>query len=262
MRAFLIGLILSLTANAAHAGLSERDLAGVSLAPPPGATVPLDLLFRDLSGQRLSLKKAIDNKPALLVLVDFTCRTICGPALMIASSALAETGLRATNDYRLIVVGLDPKDTATDALAMLGQIEDPAVAAATTVLSGDAAAVRALTAAIGYKFTYDADADQFAHPAGTVVITGDGRVSRVLSSLALNPLDLRLALVEAGQGRTGSLADRLTLLCYGFDAVHGIYTALIWRVLEAAASLTILVLAGSILVFQRRRLRSLQEHTL
>ena len=56
-------------------------------------------------------------------------------------------------------------------------------------------------------------------------LTADGRVSRALSSLALQPADLRLALLEAGEGKIGGLAGRLALLCYGFDAVHGIYTA-------------------------------------
>ena len=56
------------------------------------------------------------------------------------------------------------------------------------------------------------------------MLTADGRVARALSSLALNPRDLRLALVEAGEGRIGGLADRITLLCSGFDPVHGVYT--------------------------------------
>jgi hypothetical protein len=42
-------------------------------------------------------------------------------------------------------------------------------------------------------------------------------VMRVLSALGLNPTDLRLALVDAGEGHAGSVVDRAVLLCYGFD---------------------------------------------
>lgn len=252
MKALLIGLIFSLSVHAAYAGLTERDLAEVTLSPPPNAAVPLNLVFRDLAGKAEILRDAFDQKPVLLLLADFTCHTICGPALVIASGALGETGLRAGADFRLIVVGLDPKDTTDDARKMLRQIGNSNVAAVTRVLTGDAATIRALTTALGYNFIYDPVVDQFAHPAGAVILTATGLVSRALSSLALNPGDLRLALVEAGGGRTGSLVDRLTLLCYGFDALHGIYTPLIWRLLKIAAALTILALAAFILLLQRR----------
>ena len=255
MKALWLGLMLCCAADAAEAGLSERDLAQVALSPPPNASAPLDLAFRAPDGRTVTLRDAFDRRPALLLLSDFTCRTICGPALVIAAGALEETGLRAGVDFNLVVVGLDPKDTADDARTMLRQIGNPDLAAATRVLAGDAGSVHALTAAVGYNFVYDAAVEQFAHPAGALVLTAAGRVSRALSSLALNARDLRLALVEAGNGRTGTLVDRLTLLCYGFNATHGIYTLLIWRLLEIASISTMLGLATFLAILQRRRRR-------
>lgn len=261
MKVFLIALILCLSAIDANAGLSERELAKVTLSPPPNAAIPLDLVFRDLTGRAVTLGDTLNHVPALLLLVDFTCRTICRPALAIASGALGETGLLAGTDFRLIVVGLDPKDTASDAQALLQQIGNSHVAAATSVLMGDEATIHALTHAVGYRFVYDTTVDQSAHPAGTLVLTAKGLVSRALSSLALNSGDLRLALLEAGRGRTGSLADRIALLCYGFDAIHGVYTLLIWRLLEIGAILTILALAAFILLLQRRYRHEASQET-
>jgi protein SCO1/2 len=77
-------------------------------------------------------------------------------------------------------------------------------------------------------------------------LTADGRVSRALSSIALNPDDLRLALLEAGQGRLGGIASRLALLCYGFDAVHGLYTSRILALLRIGSGLSVAVLAAAI----------------
>ncbi|WP_292613886.1 SCO family protein [Nitrobacter sp. 62-13] len=123
----------------------------------------------------------------------------------------------------------------------------------TTLFRSNAGNVHGLTDALGYRYRYDAAADQFAHPAGALVLTSDGRVSRSLASLALNPTDLRLALVEAGGGRIGTFTDRLSLLCYGFDAAHGVYTPAIARRLKVLAGLTVIGVLGSIAILEKRR---------
>lgn len=252
MKALCLGLMLCCTTGAANAGLSQHDLTQVALSPPPNASVPLGLVFHTSDGRTVTLRDAFDGRPVFFLLADFTCRSICGPALVIAAGALEQTGLLAGVDFNLVVVGLDPKDTSDDARSMLRRIGNPDLAAATRVLTGDRDSVSALTAAVGYSFAYDAAVDQFAHPAGALVLTAAGRVSRTLSSLALNPRDLRLALVEAGNGHVGTLVDRLTLVCYGFNAAQGIYTLLIWRLLEIASILTVLGLAVFFAVLRRR----------
>ncbi|MBM0206747.1 hypothetical protein JNW90_29835 [Micromonospora sp. STR1s_5] len=128
------------------------------------------------------------------------------------------------------------------------------------MLSGDAIAIRTLMRAIGYDFVADEQNDAVAHPAGFVALAPDGRVTRAMSSLALTPTDLRLALIEAGEGKVGGLAGRLALLCYGFDAVHGIYTRQITTVLRIAGALTVALIAGAIVLMSwrvsRRRARA------
>ena len=51
---------------------------------------------------------------------------------------------------------------------------------------------------------------------------------------------LRLALVDAGEGRIGTFIDHIRLLCYGFDPAQGIYTSAIERWLMAGAAATVL----------------------
>lgn len=250
--AVVLMVVQLVLAVGAHAALTRSELDGVSLAPPAGAAVPLALKFRDIDNNRMTLRESIGGHPSLLLFVDYTCQTICGPALAIASGALAQTGLDPSR-FRLLVVGLDPNDSAEDARSMARQIGDPAVENITTLLRGDAGVVHQLTDALGYHYRYDAAEDQYAHPAGALVLAADGRVSRSLSSLALNPIDLRLALVEAGAGRIGTFTDRLTLLCYGFDAAHGVYTPAIARMLQLVAAFTVIGLLGLIAILERNR---------
>lgn len=249
MKAALLALVVILWPAWACAGLTEQQIGGVALAPPPGAKVPMNLVFKDLHGNSSTLSQAIGGRPTLLLPADFTCKEICGPALSIAVGALKQTGLAPGQDYSLVVVGIDPRDGIDAARRFTsGQAGGPGVA----VLSGDNNSVQALMSAIGYHYQLDASNDAVAHPAALVTLSADGHVSRALSSLALQPNDLRLALIEAGNGSIGGVAGRIALLCYGFDAVHGIYTRQIASVLQIAGAVTVLILSGSIALMMLR----------
>jgi protein SCO1 len=250
---FIAAFLLLIFSGPALAGLAETDLSKVEFSPPPNARVPLGLPFRNTEGAEMTIGQAAGGLPTLLLPVDYACRMTCGPALAIVSAALARTGLRPDEDFRLVLVGLNAaSDGAAARSFTAAQIADPALMRATASLTGDPASIRALTEAIGYSYAPDQENQAFAHPIGLVALTADGRIARALSSLALDPTDLRLALIEAGEGRIGGIAGRLALLCYGFDPVHGLYTASIERLLAVTAALTIASLAAALVWFATR----------
>jgi protein SCO1 len=245
----LLGTILS-----ARAGLSKTDLAQIDAAPLPNAVLPLQLSLEGDGSDIKPVQQWLGNTPSVWILADFTCETLCGPVISIVSEALGRTGLKPGADFRLIVVGLDPKDTAIDAAAMKNaQIgTDGNLPSNTFFLRGGAEDIDKLSGAFGFRSVYDSEHDQFAHPAAAFVVTPGGRIARVLSGVALDPADLRLALVDAGQGKIGSWTDHIRLLCYGFDPASGVYTAAIGRIMASAAALTIIALSLLILVLFRR----------
>ncbi len=248
----LLALLLLLN-SPAFAGTSRAALDAAYVDPRPGAALPLNVEFRDDSGQARSLASALAGRPAVLVFADYTCHTLCGPVLDFTIAALQRSGLQPGAAYGLIVIGLDPKDSldAARALKSLHLVTDDPISRAALFLSGSQAAVEQATTALGYHFAYDAEHDQFAHPAAAFVLNGKGEVTRVLSGLGLSGADLRLALVEAGRGQVGTLADRFRLLCYGYDPVRGIYTARIGFLLQIATAITLAVMAGGFLVLRR-----------
>jgi protein SCO1 len=262
MKRVAIGtLFLISTCLIAQAEFSQSELEDVYAYPKPDAQLPLDQDFTDDLGRARTLAAALDGKPAVVVFSDYTCTTLCGPVLAFAAGGLEKSGLTPGRDFHLIVIGLDPKDSLETARAMKAShigIGTP-LANAVVMLTGKADAITAETTAAGYHYIYDKEADQFAHPAAAYVVTAQGRVSRVLSSLGLHANDLRLALTEAGEGRVGTLADRIRLLCYCFDPATGIYSAAISRFMLAAGMITVLAMAGTITLLtirMRRRQRT------
>ena len=248
----LLALLLLLDGSA-FAGVNTAALDAVYVDPTPGAALPTNLKFRDDAGHTWSLAKAMAGRPAVLVFADYTCHTLCGPVLDFTIAALQKTGLPPGSAYRLLVIGLDPKDSLDAARALKSShlANDDAIRRAALFLSGTAAAIDRATTALGYHFAYDAEHDQFAHPAAAFVLNGSGEVdSRPFRTWA----ERRRPAARIGRGRARpgrALADRIRLLCYGYDPARGIYTARIGFFLEIAAALTLAAMAGGLLVLRR-----------
>jgi protein SCO1/2 len=250
--AFAIVASLFFAAVPGRAAIILRDLDQVGVTPPSNAALPLDLPLQGEEGSTKPLRSWLGATPDVLVLADYTCKTLCGPVISIASDALGKSGLRPAKDFRLIVVGLDPKDTAADAANMKYARVGGELSAGSYFLRGDAETIGALTKALGFSSVYDRDRDQFAHPAAAFVIAPDGQLARALSGIALEPASLRLALVDAGKGAVGTLTDHIRLLCYGYDPASGTYTVAIGRLLAASGGVTILALVLLIGLLLRR----------
>ena len=212
----------------ASAALTPADVGAVRAASSPNARAPLDLPFRDDAGRPTTLRAALGGKVGLLVFADYTCSSLCGLALVLTKAGLEASGLAPGRDYRLAVVGLNPKDGPAAAEAMRRQRlgDDLAIDRATSFLIGDAAAVRRATAAMGYHYAYDAAHDQYAHPAVAYVLRSDGRVASVTPEIGLAGPALKAALIAArteAPAPSNGVAAGLHLLCYGFDPAHGLY---------------------------------------
>jgi protein SCO1/2 len=243
-------MLLIVGGTGAEAGVTQAALDDLTVEPRPDPALPPGLWFLDEEARPRTFAEILAGKPAVVVFADYTCRTLCGPILSFVSTGLEHSGLAAGADYKLVVIGLDPEDDLQSARAAKATRigSGTPLATATVMLKGEEAAITAAAGALGYRYAYDAEHDQFAHPAAAFVVNPAGRVSRVLSALGLDGADLRLALVEAGEGHVGSLGDRLRLLCYGFDAVRGVYSEAITLWLELAAIATVLGMAVAVVV--------------
>ena len=251
---WIVALLVWVAVQPAQAALTASQLEQATLAPRVNAQLPMQLPLSDANDRDAPLASWLGGVPTVWILADYTCETLCGPAISIVSNALADTGLSAGKDFRLIVVGFDPKDTAVQALAMKNAQLSPrnGLAEHSVFLRAAAPDVMALTNALGVRPVYDREHDQFAHPTAAFVVTPDGRISRALSALAVDATSLRLALVEAGQGHVGGWSDQIHLLCYGFDPASGTYTLATRRLLIATSSVSAIALALLIGLLLRR----------
>ena len=120
-------------------------------------------------------------------------------------------------------------------------------------LTGDETSIRRLAEEVGFRYRYDASTGLYAHAAGIMLLTPSGRMSRYFFGIDFSARDLRLGLVEASEGRIGSLAERLTLLCLRYDASTGRYSLTVLAVVRIASALGALALGTAVVLMARRR---------
>jgi len=240
-----------LTADSRPAALRE-----VGFDQRLGETLPLDAVLRDETGRAVRLGDYFGRRPVVLSLAYYGCPMLCTLSLNGLASALKTLSFDAGREFEVVTVSFEPKETAEQATAAkktyLQRYGRPAGAAGWHFLTGDAAAVAAVTRAVGFRFVWDEETRQYAHPTGVVVATAEGRIARYLYGVEYAPKDLRFALVEASAGRVGNPVDQLLLYCYEYDPARGRYGAAILRTVRFLGILTVVGLAALIAVLRYR----------
>jgi protein SCO1 len=218
--------------------------------------VPLDTAFKDESGHVVKLGDYFGRRPVVMVFAYYDCPMLCTMVINGLASALDVLSLEPGKDFEIVTVSFDPRDTPATAAAKkaayLARYRKPGAAAAWHFLTGDQPSIDRLTKAAGFRYVWDKDTSQFAHPTGVIVLTPDGRLARYLFGIEYGPRDLRYALVEASSGKVGSAVDTLLLYCYHYDPITGRYGLVIMRAIRLAGLATVLALGTFIVVMVRR----------
>jgi protein SCO1/2 len=222
-----------------------------------GESVPLDLAFTDEAGRSVKLSDYFGKKPVVLSLVYYQCPMLCTISLNGLAGALEVLSFVPGQEFEVVTVSFDPSETpdlaAAKKKAYMARYRRPEAHAGWHFLTGPSESVEALTRAVGFRYVWDAATRQFAHPAGLLVLTPEGKISHYLFGVEYAPKDLRLALVDAAKGRIGNLADQLLLYCYQYDPQTGGYSASILNLVRLAGALTVLGLGAFILTATRKR---------
>jgi len=208
-----------------------------------GESIPLDATFRDETGQPVRLGDLMHGRPAILALVYYECPMLCTLTLNGLASALDVLQLDAGRDFEILTVSFNPRETPELARSKkatyLKRYVRPTAAAGWHFLTGDDVEIHRVTDAAGFRYTWDADNQQYAHATGLVILTPAGRIARYFYGVEYSPRDLRLGLVEASDGKIGTMVDQALLFCFHYDPATGRYGAAIMRLVRVGAVLTL-----------------------
>ena len=236
------------------------QLAGVDFRPPFGATLPLDTEFRDDQGRDVRLSDYFGSKPVILTFGYYQCPMLCTQVQRGIASVMKVVKFTPGKDFEIVFISFNPKETpamaAAKKKAALDYYHHPGTDDGWHFLVGDDANVRRVAQAAGFSYVYDPKTGLYAHATGILVLTPEGKISRVFYGIEYPPRDVELGLVESSEGKIGSAVDHLLLFCCEYDPSTGRYSATIIDVIRLLGILVVLALGFFIGIHLRRDARA------
>jgi len=218
--------------------------------------VPLNLTFRDESGREVRLQQYFGSKPVILSLVYYQCPMLCSQVVNGMTQVFSDLKFNVGQDFQVVTVSFDPHDTPDEAAAekqlTIKRYGRPGAAAGWHFLTGEESSIRPLADAVGFHYAWDPQLHQFAHAAGIVLLTPQGRVAQYYFGIEYPPRDVRLGLVEASHNQIGSVVDQVLLYCYHYDPAKGKYGAVAFTAMRIGGVLTMVLLGGFIALTWRK----------
>jgi protein SCO1/2 len=265
--ALLIVFVASLSVAAYGQNMSTGLLSPPANVRPPGlknvgiqqnlnGQIPPDLIFKDETGKTARMGDYFGQKPIILSLVYYKCPMLCGEVLSGLTSALKVLKFNIGDEFNVLTVSFDPKDTpeigAAKKAEYMERYKRPGAAAGWHFLTGSQDSIDALTKAAGFQYQYDPKTEQFAHSTAIMILTPQGKIAQYYYGVEYAPKDLRLGLIQASENKIGTVVDEILLYCYHYDPATGRYGAVISKILQLSALATVLML-GLLLVILIRR---------
>ena len=265
-----LALVLATAAWAQYPG--DRQAHGAARSQAPAAVKGVDVLerlgdrvpeagrFVDAEGRPFRLADVLhQGKPVILTLVYYRCPALCSLVLSGLTRSLRGLDLKLGEDYRVVTLSIDPTETPRMAAeSKRGHMEalgaDP-LTTAWTFGTGNDEEIHPLAQALGFQYTYDEPSKQYAHAAAIFVLSPDGKISRYLYGIDFPTRDMRMALVEAGQGKVGTALDRVLLTCFKYDPATRRFEPYVLGFIRIGASLVFVALATLLAVLWRQELK-------
>jgi protein SCO1/2 len=216
---FLFPIIISLSAKAQDAQVFD-DLREpeIGVIEKLDTFISEDIMVIDENNQSVQLLSLID-KPTILNLVYYRCPGICSPIMESIANVVDRTDMIPGQDFQILTVSFDPTEGTELAqqkrnnyFYLINREFDPD---GWRFFIADSANAKNLTEQVGFKYTkvgFD-----YIHTATIIVLSPQGKITRYLQGVYYLPFDVKMAVIEAVEGKSGPTISRVLAYCYSFD---------------------------------------------
>lgn len=235
------------------------QMQDVKIEEKLGNTVDIqNLRFNNEAGESVTLSQFFHQKrPVLLSLVYYECPSLCNFVLNGLNEAMQGFDWNIGEKFDVVHVSINPKENAELArkkkASYVKALGKPGAEKGWHFLTGSEDQIQKLANQVGFKYKYDPISKEYAHGAAQIVLTPEGKISRYLYGISYAKTDLRLALLEASNGRIGNMVDRFVMLCYRYDPHSRGYGLYAFRLIQMGSLFMIAAVGMYLALFWRKQ---------
>jgi protein SCO1/2 len=216
--------------------------------------LPDDLIFTDENYNTVNLKEAID-KPTVIALVYYECPGICSPLLEGVAEVISRAKIDLGTEYQVFTIsfyaGEKPK-LAKDKKANYAKlVKNKDVQNGWTWFTGDSVNINNLLNSLGYKIKKEGE--EFIHPAAIMVVSPEAKITRYLHGTYFLPFDLKMAVIEASEGRSGPTINKVLKYCFSYDPEGQKYVMNITKISGTIILFLALSLLAGLFISKRKK---------
>jgi protein SCO1/2 len=216
-----------------------------------GDTIPLDLSFLDETGKPVTLR-SLFTKPTLLTLVYYRCPGICSPLMNGVSEVVDKVDMEPGKDFNIVTISFNPREDYIMAAGKkrnyLDNMKKKIPESSWKFLTGDSLSIAKITDAVGFR--YQSQGEDYMHGAVLTVLSQDGKIARYLYGTDFLPMDIKLAVTEASEGKSTPGINKLLKLCYSYDPAGRTYVLNFTRIVGGGM---LLLIAGFVLILTLKK---------
>ncbi|MEO8665505.1 MAG: SCO family protein [Ignavibacteria bacterium] len=217
--------------------------------------IPSGIILNDENGKPVDVKSLI-TKPTLFSLVYFRCPGICSPLLNGVMTVVDKTELEPSKDYNLITISFDQSEdyklAAGKKESYLAGLDKKIPQESWRFLTGDSANIKRIADALGFKF--QRQGNDFMHGAAIMMVSPEGKIVRYLYGTDYLPFDLKMAVIEAAEGKSVPTINKLMKLCFSFDPEGRKYVLNITRIAGGSVLLLLGIFIGVLTLKRKKKL--------
>ena len=235
------------------------QLEGVGVVERLNETIPLDIEFTDQNGKTVTLADYFNQgKPVILTPVFYECPMLCNLVLNGLVDGLNDVEWSAGEEFEIVTFSFNPEEghklAEVKRRAYLTQYRRETAKQGWPFLTGSEENIKTLTDSLGYHYRYDQKQEVYVHSASIMFLTPDGRLSRYMNDVLFDPRDLRLALVEASEGKIGTSMEQILLFtCFKYDPNSNSYVLSAKKIMRWGGVLTLIGIAAGVFFLSRRK---------
>ena len=241
-------------------------LKSIGIEQKLGEQLPLDTELKDEDGNAVKLSEVFNNgRPVILAFVYYECPMLCNQVLNGLTGSLKGISFDAGKDFDVVAISFDARENDKPDLAKAKKVSymERYDRAGTEMgwhfLTGTQDSIDKITSAAGFTYRWDEKSGQFAHAAGVMIATPEGKMSRYFYGIDYAPKDVKFGLMESAESKVSNPAEQLLLYCYHYDPATGKYGLAVLRVMRLGGVLTLVGLGAMVFVFWRRNKRKSGE---